>query len=184
MNNTSLLSLDDLDIKPGCISKSFRVMCAEACVMTLYELSHRSGETLQVSGLKNQRFQLVWSDKITQEMRNTWTEQNFTTDQAAVAMSFLLMPKLTDFSVIHRSRKGTGFDYWVAPSGTKCDEALPFDRAARLEISGIYRGSNGDIQKRVQQKIEQTKQSDGTRLPAYVIVIEFSKLNSTLVKRD
>jgi len=73
------------------------------------------------------------------------------------------------YEVIQRSRKGTGFDYWMGD-----ESALPFQNKARLEISGIRKGGESDIKTRVKQKLKQTNQSDG-KLPAYVIVIEFGR---------
>jgi hypothetical protein len=47
----------------------------------------------------------------------------------------MLIRQLTQFTVIERSRKGTGFDYWLGSE----DEAgeLPFQNKVRLEVSGI-----------------------------------------------
>lgn len=69
-----------------------------------------------------------------------------------------------------RSRKGTGFDYWLG------DEAdMPFQNKARLEVSGIRNGDQKIIKARVREKLTQTEVSDKTRLPAYVVVVEFGR---------
>ena len=41
------------------------------------------------------------------------------------------------YTVIHRSRKGTGFDYWLGDE--KNEDELPLQSKARLEVSGIRR---------------------------------------------
>jgi hypothetical protein len=46
---------------------------------------------------------------------------------------------------------------------------------ARLEVSGIRNGNRGKINARVKQKTEQTRASDAQGLPAYIIVVEFSR---------
>jgi hypothetical protein len=88
-------------------------------------------------------------------------------------MAFLLILQLTDLTVIERSRKGTGFDYWLGTQGSTT--TLPFERMARLEVSGIRKGNRSQINARVKQKTEQTRPSDARGLPAYIIVIEFSR---------
>jgi hypothetical protein len=53
----------------------------------------------------------------------------------------------------------------------------------RLEISGINSGSNNDVDRRVRQKLTQTDRSDSLGLPAYVVVVEFGKPCSQVVKK-
>jgi hypothetical protein len=70
--------------------------------------------------------------------------------------------------VIQRSRKGTGFDYWLG------DESyMPFESKARLEVSGIRNGDQKVVTARVRAKLMQTEVSDVTSLPAYIVVVEF-----------
>jgi hypothetical protein len=57
---------------------------------------------------------------------------------------------------------------------------LLFQRMARLEVSGIRKGSRSQINARVKQKTEQTRASDAEGLPAYIIVVEFSRPISTV----
>ncbi|MCU0541386.1 MAG: hypothetical protein MUE44_04270 [Oscillatoriaceae cyanobacterium Prado104] len=46
---------------------------------------------------------------------------------------------------------------------------------ARLEVSGIRKGNRSQINARVKLKTEQTRTSDAQGLPAYIIVVEFSR---------
>jgi hypothetical protein len=89
-------------------------------------------------------------------------------NMGAVGIAVLLAKKEIGYAVIERSRKGTGFDYWMGD-----DSEIPFQNKARLEISGIRNGNDNEIKARVKQKLKQTDRSDGY-LPAYVIVVEFS----------
>jgi hypothetical protein len=50
---------------------------------------------------------------------------------------------------------------------------------ARLEVSGIRKGSRSQINARVRQKTEQTGAFDAEGLPA-IIVVEFSRPISTI----
>ncbi len=90
---------------------------------------------------------------------------------------------MTALTVIERSRKGTGFDYWLGTQGSTA--TLPFDRMARLEVSGIRsKGNRSQINARVKQKTEQTRASDAQGLPAYIIVVEFSRPISVISAKD
>ena len=113
-------------------------------------------------------------------MLRCWNDQEYATEQAAYGIAFMLIGKMTNFTVIERSRRGTGFDYWL---GIK-DETLelPFAKKVRLEVSGIRRGDDSRIKARVKQKIEQTNLSDGV-LPAYIVVVEFSRPLSWIVQK-
>jgi hypothetical protein len=46
---------------------------------------------------------------------------------------------------------------------------------ARLEASGILKGTNYQINTRVKQKMKQVEVSDHFKLPAYVVVVEYSR---------
>lgn len=101
-------------------------------------------------------------------MRRCWNDLEFTTEQGAYGVALLIIRAVTDFTVIERSRKGTGFDYWL---GYEEDE-LSFSTKARLEVSGIRSGDTQSVKKRVKRKLNQTNISDGS-LPALIVVVEF-----------
>ncbi|MEH2318575.1 hypothetical protein [Nostoc sp.] len=88
--------------------------------------------------------------------------------------------QLRSSTVIERSRKGTGFDYWLG-SEEEAGE-LPFQNKVRLEVSGIRKADDSRVRARVKQKIEQTNPSDGT-FPAYIIIVEFSRPLSFIVEK-
>lgn len=90
------------------------------------------------------------------------------TEYGAVGLAILLVLRHTEHTVLKRARKGTGFDYWLGPA-----DRHPFHHKARLEVSGLLKGSAATIRARVRQKVEQTKLSART-LPAYIVVVEFS----------
>lgn len=90
----------------------------------------------------------------------------------SLCIAILLAIKKTGYSTVERSIKGTGFDYWLGEA--KNTEELPFQRKARLEISGIRSGNEYQVNRRVNMKLMQTNRSDNIGLPAYIIVVEFS----------
>lgn len=63
----------------------------------------------------------------------------------------------------------------------KLEEGL--QEQARLEVSGILKGSKGIVNKRMIEKIRQTQKSDDTDIPAYIVVVEFSEPMIKIRKR-
>lgn len=149
------------------------VQAAEVCL--LHHGHHRRIQ-LTVDGDFIETFGLKWRVP-TNQTRRSWADLQEATERGASAIAFLLMLELTDYTVIERSRKGTGFDYWLG----KHEQPL-FQRSARLEISGMLSGSASLIDSRVRQKKSQTQRSDGA-LPAFVVVVEFGTPTSKVVKR-
>lgn len=102
-------------------------------------------------------------------MRRTFGDEEYTTEQGAYGIAFLVASKELDVKVISKSRKKTGIDYWL---GTKID--FMFQNKIRLEVSGIRKGTNQQLSTRFETKMKQTEKSDGTGLPALVVIVEFS----------
>ena len=92
-------------------------------------------------------------------------------------MAFLLIRAITGYTVVERSRKGTGFDWWL---GT--DDNL-FQGKAHLEVSGILQGTARRINSRIKARLRQTMQSDNLALTAYVVVVEFGTPRAKVVQR-
>jgi hypothetical protein len=92
-------------------------------------------------------------------------------------MAALLVAAHTELEVVERSRKGTGFDYWLGPKGENSDL---FQRTARMEVSGIGSGGAGTVSAREKEKMKQTSVSDGA-LPAYIVIVEFGTPRARVV---
>jgi hypothetical protein len=74
-------------------------------------------------------------------------------------------------------QEGTGFDWWLGN-----DDDL-FQAKARLEVSGILKGTTKQISSRISSKKSQTRQSDALGLAAFVVVVEFGTPRSRVVQR-
>ena len=162
---------------PG-ISAPYGQSMAEAAAVCLGQQGHRSGVELVVSDDYQRRFEIRWPP-INRQIVRTWADPNVATEHGAYGIAALLIEALTGLTVVERARVGTGFDYWL---GSETGDALLFQAAARLEVSGIRHGSSKEIRTRVSQKIEQTRVSDGT-LPAFIVVVEFGLPQSEVVRR-
>jgi hypothetical protein len=90
-------------------------------------------------------------------------------------VAILVAMRATGLTVVQRSRKGSGYDYGL---GAAHDLTIH----ARLEVSGLLRGSPTQVQARVNQKLRQTTRSDHNQgeLPAYAVIVEFSNPRAVL----
>jgi hypothetical protein len=142
----------------------------------LEDRGHANGVVLKVAGTFNRTFKLYW-EHVDEQTRRFCADEEVTTEHGAYGIAFLLIKKLTEYTIIERSRKGPGFDFWLG----KDNESL-FNKKARLEVSGIRDGDMTTVKTRARQKINQVKPSDG-QLPAYVVIVEFSMPLSEVVKK-
>jgi hypothetical protein len=172
----SRLDLKDLSRGLPAITPAFGETLAQAAAVCLEDQDHQLGVDFSVEGDLEALFQLHWPTTDDQ-MRRCWNDLEFTTEQGAYGVAILIIRSLTDFTVIERSYKGTGIDYWLGHEGE-----LPFQNKARLEVSGIRNGDNNTINRRVRRKLAQASASDGS-LPAFVVVVEFGNPLSKVQKR-
>ena len=166
-----VLDLSGLQQGLPAITPAFGAALAEAGAICLSEQGHQPGVVLEIDGGFSGAFVLLWP-QVTDQMRRCWNDQDYTTEQGAYGVALLLIQRLTSFTVVERSRRGTGFDYWL---GNVSDSAeLPFEKSARLEVSGIRRGERRQVRSRVTLKGAQVQAVDDLSL-AYIAVIEFSQ---------
>ena len=95
----------------------------------------------------------------------------------AVLLLVVILYGITGYTVIERSRKGTGFDWWLASADNL------FQATARLEVSGIMRGSPRRVNGRLKERLAQTERSDPSGLTAFIAVVEFKGPTAKVVRR-
>jgi len=164
------------------LTTAFGFTLAEAGAVCFESANHKNGVKLDVSVSSEDRnfevkYKVYWP-YVTDQMRRCYGDLEVTTEHGAYGVAILLILSLTDYTVVERSRKGTGFDYWL---GRK-DDVL-FQKSARLETSGIREGDISTIKARVNTKLNQVKRSDNLRLPVYVVVVEFSNPLSQVMQK-
>ena len=164
-----------LDIKeiyqglPG-LSKVSGSHLYESCVVCLSRHNHDAhGTEFSVYGDKKINLTLVWDNIFDEQLDRTWADQFYATEHGAVCLAILIALKMTDYTIIEKSARKNGFDYWL---GEKDD--ILFQKKARLEVSGIFKGTEKDVNKRYKIKVIQTNQSDSLKIPAYIGIVEFS----------
>ena len=177
VNGERQLVLDDLNQGLPAITKEFGAYLAQAGAVCLEDQGHACGVRLQMDGAVSSTYSVQWQ-AVTEQMRRCCNDLEVTTENGAYGIAFLLVHDLSDYTIIERSRKGTGFDYWL---GTKGD--LPFNNKARLEVSGIRKGDDAAVDARLKIKSKQADKSN-TNLPAYIVVVEFGKPKAKVVKNE
>ena len=161
------------------ITPALGAMLAEAAGVCLESQGHCQGVRLSISGSSENGYSLAWPSISAQQADDAWTDDEYTTEHGAAGVAVLLAKDEIGYEVIRRSRKGTGFDYWLGDATTQ-----PFERKARMEVSGIRRGSTRLLNARVRQKLNQMSRSDDMSLPGYAVVVEFGRPIAKIAKRN
>jgi hypothetical protein len=165
---------------PG-ITAAFGQMLAEAGAVCFQDQKHPNGVELKVDGTFQAKYQVFWQ-QVTEQMIRCYNDEEPATELGAYGVAFLLVLDLTDYTIIKRSRRGTGFDYWLGKAQDNAE--LPFQNKERLEVSGIRSGDNSRVKARVNEKLKQVQPSDSTALPALIVVVEFSAPLSQMVRNE
>ena len=159
---------------PG-ITPEMGAFAAQAAAVLLEHNQHKSGVQMEVMERRTNPYTVLWP-KLHANAQRTHNDLPEAAEQGAYGIAFLLAEEFTQFKVIERSRKGTGFDYWL---GTGNEH--PFQQAARMEVSAIIDDESA-IDGRVKAKMKQTDASKG-KLPAFVAIVEFGQPKSVFKKR-
>ena len=185
-----MLDLNDLDTDdiPG-VDRQKGNDLAKAAAVCLEDQGHAPGVQLTVRGMSDGKYTLTWPLVTAQNWR-TRADESEATEDGAAGISILLAIRQIGYTVIARSRRGTGVDYWLGnddnASVTTAERAMTDEMGdwlqddslvvrGRMEVSGILQGSDSQIRSRVRSKLGQTDRSDITGLPVYVIVVEFGR---------
>ncbi len=165
---------------PGLTSTSGQHLY-EGCIVCLTRQKHSYlGTTLKLidSNSQTKEYMLKWEDIFTEQLERTWKDQFYATEHGALCIAILLALELTEYTIIEKSARQNGFDYWL---GLKNDDL--FQKKARLEVSGIFTGNSKDINTRYKVKLDQTDKSDNLQIPAYIGIVEFSKPQTKFGKK-
>lgn len=171
-----LEDIKNIDVIPGLSLGTAQYLCENA-VTCMCRLQHQSGVLLQMHGIVNRHEKVVWTTQYTDRLNRALADQEVATEHGAACISILAALDLTPYTIVERSRKKTGVDYWLANK----DDIL-FQHAARLEVSGIF-DAPGRVTSRINKKKQQTEQSAATQLPAYVSIVEFSEPSMYFIKK-
>lgn len=142
---------------------------AHAASVCLNSQGHPLKSTISEDGHYNGNHSIIRFG-VDDEMKRAWNDDEVATENGAYAIAFLVASHHLDVKVIEKSKKGSGIDYWLGEQ-----DGLLFQNKVRLEVSGIRMGDESAIATRFNIKFDQSKKSDKTLLPAFVVIVEFSK---------
>lgn len=171
------LVLRDLGNGRKGITPAYGQSLAEAASVCLQERGHTSPTQMLISGNFAIPAQIEWKNPSDQS-RRCWNDDGYATEHAAYGIAALLVEHC-GLEVVERSRKKTGFDFWLGSSNV---ETTLFQGLTRLEVSGIRNGDNSTVDSRVREKLKQTDPSDG-KLPAIVVVVEFGSPIAKIIEK-
>lgn len=155
---------------PGITSDLGGTMC-EAASVCLEGCSHATGVSMAVTGTlsSSHPMPLSWPPA-TDQARRAYADPQFAAEFGAYGIAALVVERLTELTVVERSRKGTGFDYWLGP---KNDSEPLFQDKQKLEVSGILVGDEGDVRRRLREKLAQLRRGD-VPIPGFGMVVHFA----------
>ena len=107
-----MLNLNELANGLPAITASFGRYLAEAGAVCLESQGHQQGQSLTLQGDQSLQYALNWPI-LNDQMKRCLNDQEEATEYGATGIAVLLAKKLIGYTVVERSRKGTGFDYWL-----------------------------------------------------------------------
>lgn len=169
--NPTELDLNELRTGTRGITTDFGGCLCEAASVCLEDRTHKSGVSMALNGSLTPSTPVLLSwPTVTQQARNCYGDLQFAAEFGAYGIAVLLVERLTQYTVVERSRKGTGFDYWLAPKGAS--EPL-FQNKRKLEVSGLLAGDENDVRRRLREKLDQLRRG-GVPIPGYGVVVHFA----------
>ena len=175
-NDNMILEDISCDIIPG-ISEGKAKYLSECAVSCLERMGHSSGVQMSCSGVETSSETLSWTTVFDDRLERSTDDLQEATEHGAECISALFAIEHTPYTIVRRSRKKSGVDYWL---GRKGDPLFVY--SARLEISGILNDREA-LTSRKNKKLKQTNQSDDTGLPAFVSIVEFGTPTIEFVKK-
>ena len=145
---------DFLDLKTLCeiehpyLTLAVCTMFAESAIYCLHKNNHPLSISFQLQGDVQKTF-VLRTLPISEKIINAYDDPEEAVEYGAVGIGLLLIRQCTQFEGVKRARKRTGFDYWLSEKADEKAGTLIQERA-RLEISGILKGTHAQFNTRIQ----------------------------------
>lgn len=143
---------------------------ADAAVLCFREHHQPPVDILVERGPRTSRWTLAYPEPTHGALPSMNNEEDRTRDGAySVALS--VVEGELGLLAVSRAESRTGADWYCAPLGTSSDD---FEAASKLEVSGVNRGDQGEIRRRLTEKVRQVV-SRPPNLPAIACVVGFKE---------
>jgi hypothetical protein len=156
-----------MDGMPG-LTPAWGAVLAEAASVCLESQAQPVQVKLKVDGFFEETFVLERLE-VSRQMALSHQDEEEATELGACGIAILAVRNLMELVVLHRSRKGTGYDYWLGPER---DPLL--QHGERLEVSGIRNGSEAAVKVRIAEKMKQIQRFRNAS-PGWIGIVEFSR---------
>lgn len=153
--------------RPGLTSAVAQALI-EAAAVCFEAVGHQSPVTLRHAGEFSGTSTLAFPS-VTEQMRNSHTDLIDATERGACAIAAHLCERQLGLTIVQQSRRGQGFDYWIAASPHEL-----FQAAHRLEVSGILRGDSNQVKRRLSEKLQRLANQEAP-WTTWVIIVEFAQ---------
>jgi hypothetical protein len=162
------IALDSLAKGLGNLTAAWGALMAEAASVCLEDQGHGLLTDLRIEG-DFAATATLRRGPVDERARWSHNDAERATENGAYGVALLTLRELTGLTVLLQSRRGSGFDFWLGP-----ETGYLFQEGVRLEVSGIRRGDETSIRRRLRSKLRQTERSQQLA-PAYVAIVEFSR---------
>lgn len=154
--------------KTPALTRAWADLLAESAAVCLDQNRHRPEVPLKVN--TDSSTYTLKTRRVNQKMMDAHGDTKRATDLGACGVAILVIREKLGFETLKAVRQGDGFDYWI---GAADPNEFLFQKRARLEVSGILKGTSNDVANRLRQKLKQTRRSDSCGFPAVAAVVEF-----------
>lgn len=171
-----VLNVDDLTTDIPALTRSFAGLMQEAIAMCMREHNHLPGVSCDLRDFATvlARAEVVWTNEFTDRIAKAFGSTANAAELAGEGMAILTIIAMTDYTIVERSIKGSGVDFWLGHIEDTTEKTI--QRAARMEVKGRTRiESDGRIHSAVRAGMKQTTRSAATKLPVCVVLTEFSR---------
>lgn len=176
MTETVVLDLDTLTQALPRVRASLIEYIYDAAVFLQNHHRYQTGLCCEIRSLEEMlhNARLVWTRPYSECMENTFGDTSYAVEFAAEGIACLTIRATTEFTAIRRSQRNDGVDFWLTESDDR--DKFPFQFAARMESKGITEARYpSDIKSKIEEGSNQSKRSDESRLPAYILVTDFGE---------
>lgn len=157
--------LDTLHLRHQGLTESVCRAFAEAASVCLSR-HHVPPADFQVRSPDSQSLrELNWANPSEQALR-AWKNADDATRDGAYAVCLASIEVELSLFAVSRAETRTGADYYLGTQSTSLEQSY------RLEVSGVDRGDDSVVARRLRQKVQQTREGN-SNLPAIASVVGF-----------
>jgi len=88
------LKLDDLKNGVGGLTEAFGIFLVEAAMYCLEANNHNGKAILKVEGAFSEEFELIWKDRLTDEVKNSWFDKKEATEYGVNSYCNIIATKI------------------------------------------------------------------------------------------